>query len=384
MTKYQKGFWPTYEQELLLKTIVCEDKDALDNWKKWRARIDFRTIDVGSQRLFPLLYKRIISLGITDSLTPKLKGFYKLSWSKNQLLFHKAMPILSELNNSNIKTIILKGSALTLLYYKDIGLRPMVDFDILVKKQDIPKTIDILKKNNWKPNPSNIKNSFYWTNAHEFKNEGAFKIDLHWNLLSECLCKTDNNFWDLAKPASFNNIPVYVLEPVDQLLQICIHGAKWNIIPPCRWVIDAITIINNDGDNIDWDRIVFQSKKFYVSKIIYETLSYLKQNYAALIPTSTTDTLSNEPLSKLENMEYKTRHCAYNKIGIIRALCLHYLSYLRSNTKPHSFTNFITFLKNLWGIKYLWMLPFYGVFKLIRRMTFLVLCHCESSIFFRP
>jgi len=66
-------------------------------------------------------------LGVKDPLMVKLKEFYQLTWCENQILFHNMAGLLDRLHNAGIQTMILKGAALLLLYYKDYGLRPMLD-----------------------------------------------------------------------------------------------------------------------------------------------------------------------------------------------------------------------------------------------------------------
>ena len=91
----------------------------------------------GSFRLLPLLYINLQKQGVDDPVMGKLKGIYRQAWSKNQTLFHEMAGVIAHLQDAGIKTMLLKGASLSLLYYKNNGARPMADIDVLVPlKQD--------------------------------------------------------------------------------------------------------------------------------------------------------------------------------------------------------------------------------------------------------
>ena len=57
-----KGFfWPTHEQELLLKAVLLQGEGSIAAWKSWADAIDFDQLDAGSQRLLPLLYRNLVN-----------------------------------------------------------------------------------------------------------------------------------------------------------------------------------------------------------------------------------------------------------------------------------------------------------------------------------
>jgi len=57
--------------------------------------------------------------------------------------------VLVSFHRAGIQTILLKGAALILLHYKDPGLRPMVDFDILVPAGKAAAAIKVLTELGW-------------------------------------------------------------------------------------------------------------------------------------------------------------------------------------------------------------------------------------------
>ena len=82
----------------MLRACLIRDKEALIAWQTWRSRIDFDTLDPGSNRLLPLLYYNLSQLGLEDPLMKRMKGIYRYYWVQNQLLFHHAAVILDGLS----------------------------------------------------------------------------------------------------------------------------------------------------------------------------------------------------------------------------------------------------------------------------------------------
>jgi hypothetical protein len=140
----------TPNQELLLKAALFSGNDALEAWRKWRDAADWEGhLEHGSFRLLPLLYNNLHKHGVNDSAMGKLKGIYRQAWSKNQILFHEIAKIVEYLQNAGIKTMLLKGASLSLLYYKNNGARPITDMGILVPLKKARMSMDVLKEGGW-------------------------------------------------------------------------------------------------------------------------------------------------------------------------------------------------------------------------------------------
>lgn len=129
----KKSFRPTPQQELLLRASLFEEQEALQAWEAWKAQINWNDyLDAGSFRLLPLLFHNLQQHGVQDPLMHKLKGIYRKTWCENQIAFQKLAVLLQSFQKAGIKTLVLKGAALTVRHYQNNGLRPMNDFDVLV------------------------------------------------------------------------------------------------------------------------------------------------------------------------------------------------------------------------------------------------------------
>ncbi len=180
------GCWPTSLQELLLRAALLDGENAIDAWEEWRSRVDADQLDLGSERLLPLVYRNLVNRNVKDPVIGKLKAVYRRTWRDNQLLFHRVSGLLRSFCDAGIETIVLKGAALALLHYKDSGLRPMNDFDVMVRVEQMAAAIDVMRKHGWKPmprSPEAVADSYLSVvNSHGFTHASGVECDLQSNL----------------------------------------------------------------------------------------------------------------------------------------------------------------------------------------------------------
>ena len=207
--KKEGCFWPTQLQELLLRAALLEGRIAEDAWKEWRSCVDIDDVDrldPGSYRLLPLLYRNLHSHMEEDPIMMKLKGVYRLTWYKNQMLFHTITSLLRSFQHAGIDTMVLKGAALTLLCYKDYGLRPMNDFDVLVHTGEAMPLSGY--SGNWDGNPWRFNPDEEYISvsySHGFADKAGREIDLHWHIFSQCRTPdADADFWEDAVLTRFS------------------------------------------------------------------------------------------------------------------------------------------------------------------------------------
>src|ERR1044071_9485264 len=129
----EAGCWPTRAQELILRAALLEREPALESWNEWRRTVDIDVVDYGSHRMIPQLYRSLQRHGVKDPLLDRLKGVYRYYLCKNEILMHRTGALLAAFEDADIQTMVLKGAALIQLYYRESGLRPMLDADVLVQ-----------------------------------------------------------------------------------------------------------------------------------------------------------------------------------------------------------------------------------------------------------
>jgi hypothetical protein len=148
-----------------------------------------------------------------------------------------------------------------------------------------------------------------------------------------------------------------------------VHGATWNWIPHLRWISDAMIIIRNLPSEIDWDRLIMQARKRHLVLRLKKTLSYLCDKFDALIPHKVLKELLNTPVSKHEHLEYK--YYINQPPTFLSNLAEFWFSNARLTKDDGLLVRIFQFPKYLqytWGISSPWKVPFYAIFRGMRKL----------------
>lgn len=395
------GCLPTREQGLLLRASLLEGDAALRAFCEWKSCIRLDRVDPGSYRLFPLLYANLKSIGEDDPLINIFEWVYRTTLTNNGILLSNISQLLREFNRAGIEFMLLKGTALILMYYKDRGLRPMMDVDVLVRTREARSAIELVTKLGWNSSITPLKgfsqigllSRFGWRpkeralenfsnelfsvrHGQDFVHSDRFTIDLHWHVLHGYnSINTDSPFWDGARKTELDGVPVAVLSPTDQLLHVCSHGVNWNQISPMRWVADAVTIMNSVSEQIDWGRLTAACARHGKTFRMRQALHYLRSYLNVSVPYTVVREVENLPVSKAERVEYEVRTRPPGILDGLVELCFLYDGYYRENADKNTFrriTGFPKFLEHVFGMESVWQLLLYSAFEMIRRTGLLL------------
>ena len=366
--------WPTPEQELLLRAALLRGPQVIAAWDEWRSSVHPDRLDAASYRLLPQLYKNVHAHGIRGPLVDKLKGVYRLTWYKNQISFRHMAALLRSLHDLGIDTLVLKGVPLVLLYYRDYGLRPMADFDVLVRRGQALTAVRFLQGSGWVAADSwpETLHETYLSVGHGFgfRDAAGRRFDLHWHVFPEC-CRpdADDDLWDGAVTLKIDEVSSYTLNSTDHLLHVCAHGVRWDPLPPFRWIADALAIINGSTSELDWQRLLAQTEQRRLLCPLKAALTYLRDRFDAPVPAEVLRRLKNMPTSRLERIEYryKSRNYGAKPFGY---LPLHWFNYLRLEPgagSKYNLPGFAAYLQRLCGVNSLWRLAAYAISRRARR-----------------
>lgn len=356
--------WPTAAQELLLRAAVLDGEQALAAWRRWRRLAPLDDVDPASTQLLPLAYRNLLALGADDPAMGWLKEAYRQSWARNHLLFRAAAGALGDLHGAGIPTLLLKGAALSLLHYRDTGARPMADVDVLVPLERAEEACRVLEAGGWAPQP-HARRLIAMRHAGCFSAGPGREVDLHWYSLF--LSAPDDDFWESAVPIELGGVSSLTLEPADQLLHVCMHGAFEGSV---HWVADAITVIHSAP--LDWERLVDRATARRASTCLSDALRFLRLRLGAPVPPAVIDRLAAVPSPWFERAGYRA---AIGPAGPMRSLRIAWDRYRRlslvdgGGPKP----SFLQTLQGLWGDyrdrRQLFADSIRGVARWVRRMS---------------
>jgi hypothetical protein len=234
----------------------------------------------------------------------KLKGAYRAAWFRNQILFRCAADALHLLHAAGIRTMLLKGVALSVVHYEDSGVRPMDDIDVLVPPEDAERALSVLTGAGWRSDPVRALGTDFTTGkAEQLHDRAGRSLDLHRYSLWQTAA--DEDFWTASVEIVLLGVPTRSLCPADQLLHVVAHGVGWNRIPPVRWLADAVAIERSAGAALDWNRLATQAER---RRLTVSVTAALEQLVAALgfdVPAGVLDRLRSVPTTRLERLAFR-------------------------------------------------------------------------------
>ena len=367
----ESGCWPTRRQELILRSALLRGEEALQAWNEWKKCAGIDAVDLGSHHIIPQLYKNLVDHSVADPLMDELLAVCRHYGEKNNVLFQKASRVIKAFHDEGVASIVLKGAALVPLYYKEMGLRPMNDIDILVRTKQVPAAMAILKKLGWKPMCRHSPETcIAIRHSIPFVDKDGEQIDLHWHFLWECRHANDSEYWDSAIPITINDVPTLALSPTYQLLHTCWHGARWNEVPPIRWIADAMVILNDSRTEINWTLFINQAERHRIALPLEQSLECLQNVVKAQVPSYVIESLHHLPISRIERLsrDLEINPLAHRSTPKILMLLYHDYVWLASSTTAQFKTlAFARFIQHKWNIKYFPLVPLVLCGRALRR-----------------
>ena len=198
---------------------------------------------------------------VDEALAPEIRKELQ-DWRRTQTVFSLSLTaelfrLLEHFASQRIETLAIKGPALSVRCYGDAGARQYGDLDLIVRGRDIRQCTEAMIALGYEP-----KVPLVAIQAGKFPGEYVFtRRDT--KLLVEF--HTERTFRYHPRPLRVDKLferqvrvavdghEVPALSTEDELLLICIHGAKhfWERL---MWIADVAALISRQ--RVDWDRAV--------------------------------------------------------------------------------------------------------------------------------
>ena len=276
--------------ERMLQVGLLRDGHAERRWRALRDEIDLDTFWDGRAISFlPLVYRALVDEGSDDPDLPRLRGVHRKTWYDNQLRFRSIAPALHALGAADVDVLALKGTAFAIAFYRDLGLRRMLDCDLLVRPGQVGRALQALGPVGWAPEEGLPQSYAGHSQELDVRNADGAVIDLHWHIAQwlvppEDPWNADDPFWDRSVAIEISGAPARALDPTDAVLHSIVHGARhgWRDAP--QWVADAVVIARSSP--VDWHRIADVALARGIALPVLSALRYLAEVFAVEIPTS--------------------------------------------------------------------------------------------------
>ena len=246
--------------------------------------------------ILPLVYKTLQNLQTRlketqkcDALLHELKPHYMTIAQRNMLMTSELLSIMRLLQDHQIDAMAFKGPTLSQMAYGDITLRQFGDLDILIRKKDRLRMMDLLLKENYIPEidlQEKTKETFFdAVNVIAFfKPSTGVRIEVHWELLSRnyAIEWEESKLWGKQESSSINHREIPVLRLEQLLLYLCAHGAK-HLFERLEWICDIDRSIRENPD-IDWTYLLDEADNMGLKRMLFLGLALCEELFALKLP----------------------------------------------------------------------------------------------------
>ena len=284
-------------QTLLVRACLADNKAEREGYvRAWEDTVQIMDLDFSSMRLVPYLLHKNQEEGISCRHDKRLKVIYKYWWLRTQHISNQLQQVHEAFLAVGIDAVVIKGASLR-QYYERAELRPMSDFDLLIRSEKLSAAFEILQQLHFIPDKlvvaclekmPGLLFDFVHAVSCTNHNTDTF-MDLHWKIGSGCTKRFTAGLWDHLVP--YPALPGTRKPPLAyEVFMILIHAGDMGNKDNLNWIID-MALLNTRIDEAVWQdarQLALDEKKEdlfdYACKILLQFGVHAPDPGAAKIP----------------------------------------------------------------------------------------------------
>jgi len=270
-----------------------------------------------------LVYSRLNEIkedwpGIPADIFEEFKGDYYLNATKNTLIFEELGKALEAFKKSGLEVIVLKGAALAEMVYGNVALRPMSDVDLLVKEEDMAHADEQLKILGYGPADAAVdevdfSSTYLTTLDYRSLEENSPSFHIHWHFVNSTIPNESyirnikiENIWRDAENTEIAGVETLVMAPHHLLIHLSEHSLRvTHSLSKLSLLCDINEAVNFYQGRLDWDRLIDETYKFNLDKMVYLSLYFSSKLLDTQIPEDVLSELRPKHLSGGEKIFMK-------------------------------------------------------------------------------
>jgi hypothetical protein len=247
-----------------------------------------------------ILYKSLLASGRFESLDQvhreTLPAFYYQTIRFNVHLIQALKEVLHLASQKGLAVVLLQGVDLLQGVYDDLGLRPMMDIDLWVSKNDYDALLRVLTQLGYDRDP---------VYANTYKRESII-FDIHTHILwadrirarKLLLGRSEEHLIKEVRVIEIEGEKARGLSPYDQVLYLSLHAFKHRV-DRLIWLVDIKRILERWNAE-DWERLVHRAEDLGQKKTLTYIFFLLEQVFHFRIPKNALPLLHKKRLNPLE------------------------------------------------------------------------------------
>jgi len=253
-----------------------------------------------TERLGALLYAVMRPLGVPSSILERLRATWVKGRRQYLLGVQQLSGVLSVFEREGVPVIPLRGPALADLLYRDPGLRPFTDLDLLIPEKHLPRALPLLAALGYRHMEAGLPlpHELAWRHAASFTAEDpdTLPIDLHWGVvdypgIAPAAAINHQELWDRAVRVEGPGGIRWGLCPEDLLIYLALHWAVHHALSGLIWQLDLALLILRHGQALDWDAVGERAHRWRVRSALFFALQEVLKHFEVPVPPWVPDRL---------------------------------------------------------------------------------------------
>jgi len=248
-----------------------------------------------------------LGLNIPHEARETFKAIYWATLAHNIRLYDELEKLLNGLAQDGTDAMVLKGIPLCRVLYRDLGLRPNGDIDLLVRFDDVVRLAPSFRAMGYLPTGEDAEDLLRrkWFKTGFLKRNGfPGPVEVHWNWAQPTRARPNMDLaWGRSEAVDLDGLPIRVLGPEDLLIYLCTHLSYHSFHIRLIWICDIHELISQKGSTLDWSYVCREARRQRLQTPVFVTLNYLKGVFGTMIPVGT---LKKVKISELRSGYLKT------------------------------------------------------------------------------
>ena len=136
----------------------------------------------------------------------------------------------------------------------------------------------------------------------------------------------------------------------DQVINACVHGVRWDPVPPLRWVLDVVMAVRAAGAAFDWAYVEGESLERRVSLAMAAALGFARE-FEPSVPESTVDMLARAAHGRLERVHFNFQQREYSAPAQVGRYLTRYLRLSSQRSLRRKATGLPSYLAAMWELE---------------------------------
>jgi len=244
-----------------------------------------------NERLAPILYVALRGGAAPAGVLARLRASWMAAECQQLLAGKQLRDIVGAFHDAGIQTIVLNGPALAASYYPDPALRPFIDLDLLVRRTDRERALDILLARGYTlETPGRSLDHVPAAYLAAPDGSGLLPVDLHWECVAQSAAgraaeQAADEIWSRAVPAPAWGSAARTLAPEDFLIYLAANFAIHHTLTGALWQLDLALVLQRHGGTLEWDAIAARARRWGAASAVYFSLRSVGGDLGVSAPT---------------------------------------------------------------------------------------------------